>query len=45
MPKATTGKKGGWKENHSHIASKMKSMLMGGGGRQIGGQDQVQDGG
>ena len=28
------GKKDGWKENHSHIARKMKSMLMGGGRQQ-----------
>ena len=45
MPKAATDKKDGWRENHSPIASKMKSMLMGGGRRQIGRQDQVQDGG
>ena len=29
-----TGKKDGWKENQSHIARKMKSMLMGGGRQQ-----------
>ena len=45
MPKAETGKKDGWKENHSHIASKMKSMLTNGGRRQIGRQDLGQDGG
>ena len=35
----------GWLGNYSHIASKMKSMLMDGGRRQIGRQDHVQDGG
>ena len=44
--KTATGKKDDWKqERHSHIASKMKSMLMDGGRRQIGRQDQIQDGG
>ena len=42
--KTATDKKDGWtQERHSHIASKMKSMLMDGGRRQIGRQDQIQD--
>ena len=45
MPKAATGKKDGWKENHNHIAGKTKGTLTGGGRRQIGRQDQLQDGG